>query len=118
MSQIYVDQKKETYVNHITSSEHGDGHHYTVNQETKRNNVDFFICKIDFQEGPINKHGVNGVQNEHLLAILIHRTKALNAKYPCRENAIAITKMEEALMWFEKRTSDRINRGVEGENKK
>ena len=34
--------------------------------------------------------------------------------FACRENAIAITKLEEALMWLEKRTRDREEREVEG----
>jgi hypothetical protein len=34
--------------------------------------------------------------------------------FKCRENAIAITKLEEALMWLRKRTQDREIRGVEG----
>ena len=37
-------------------------------------------------------------------------------KFPCRENAISITKLEEAIMWQEKRTSERIKRGVEGKH--
>lgn len=41
-----------------------------------------------------------------------------NGKYSCRENAITITKIEEALMWQEKRTKDRLARGVEGKNEK
>jgi hypothetical protein len=42
----------------------------------------------------------------------------LNGKFPCRENSIAITKLEEALMWLNKRTADRVKRGVEGKNLK
>jgi hypothetical protein len=38
----------------------------------------------------------------------------LQAKFPCRENSCAITHFEEGLMWLEKRTRDRITRGVEG----
>ncbi|AQN32530.1 hypothetical protein BCP12_118 [Bacillus phage BCP12] len=41
-----------------------------------------------------------------------------NTKFACRENAMAITKLEEALMWLNKRTTDRRNRGVEGTYKK
>ena len=52
-----------------------------------------------------------------LVATGLEMLKFLNAKFPCRENAITITKLEEALMWQEKRTQDRINRGVEGQNK-
>jgi len=42
----------------------------------------------------------------------------LNAKFPCRENAITITKLEEALMWQKKRTENRVSRNVEGKNEK
>ncbi len=72
--------------------------------------------KIDFQEGPVKEKGVNGCQNEDLLKILIQRTKILNKAFPCRENALAITKMQEALFWFQHRTANRIEQGVEGKN--
>jgi hypothetical protein len=70
---------------------------------------------VEFQNGAVKERGVNGVTNEALLAILIHRTQVLNERFPCRENSIAITKMQEALMWFDKRTADREARGVEGQ---
>jgi hypothetical protein len=44
--------------------------------------------------------------------------KYLNDKFPCRENAMTITKLEEALMWQEARTKDRLARSVEGKNLK
>jgi hypothetical protein len=56
----------------------------------------------------------DGTTNEDVLAMLIDRMKYLQAKFPCRENAMVITKLEESLMWLEKRTSDRIKRNVEG----
>lgn len=58
----------------------------------------------------------DGTTNEDLLKVLINRTQYLQSKFPCRENAIALTKMEEALMWFEKRTADRVARNVEGKH--
>lgn len=58
----------------------------------------------------------DGTTNEDLLKVLINRTQYLQSKFPCRENAIALTKMDEALMWFEKRTADRIARNVEGKH--
>jgi len=63
---------------------------------------------------------IDGVTNEEVIKVLIHRIKHLNeklhgGKFKCRENSIAITKLEEALMWLEKRTANRIERGVEGE---
>ena len=72
-------------------------------------------ASILFQNGPIKEVGTNGVTHEALLAILIDRLQHFQAgSYSCRENAIALTKLEEALMWLKKRTEDRVNRGVEG----
>jgi hypothetical protein len=56
----------------------------------------------------------NGTTNEEVLAVLIDRMQYLNTKAPCRENSIVITKLEESLMWLNKRTADRKKRGVEG----
>lgn len=74
-----------------------------------------FIEKIPVGEllGTVN----DGTTNEEVLAVLIDRMKYLQDKFPCRENAIVITKLEESLMWLEKRTSDRVSRGVEGSHK-
>ena len=56
----------------------------------------------------------DGTTNEEILEVLINRLTHLQFKCSCRENAIAITKLEEALMWLNKRTQDRIERNVEG----
>jgi len=56
----------------------------------------------------------DGTTNEEVLAVLIDRIQYLNSKFPCRENAIVVTKLEESLMWLNKRTNDRKARGVEG----
>lgn len=70
---------------------------------------------IVFQNGPIAKVGVNGITHEALLAILIDRLRLFQSgKYACRENALALTKIEEALHWLNSRTRSRIERGVEG----
>lgn len=37
-----------------------------------------------------------------------------SSKFRCRENALAITKLEEALHWLEHRTRARVARGVDG----
>lgn len=71
--------------------------------------------EIFFQKGPIQEAGVNGVSNEALLAIVIDRLESFQqGDFGCRENVIALEKLEEALMWLQKRTRDRIARGVEG----
>lgn len=76
-------------------------------------------AKVKFQKGPIKENGVNGCHNEDLIAIVIDRLQCLNqGDFACRENSIAITKLEEALMWLNKRTLDRRLRGVEGTSQK
>lgn len=70
---------------------------------------------VYFQNGPIKENGVNGCHQEDLLAIVIDRLQHFQAgKYNCRENAIALTKLEECLMWLQKRTANRMTKGVEG----
>jgi hypothetical protein len=68
-----------------------------------------------FQNGPIKEFGVNGITQEALLAIVIDRLKCFQeGPFRCRENAIALTHLEDALMWLQRRTRARIARGVEG----
>lgn len=70
-----------------------------------------------FQKGPIGEKGVNGCQNEDLLAIVVDRLEYFQrGLYNCRENALALTKIQEALHWLDARTKDREERGVEGTN--
>lgn len=59
---------------------------------------------------------LNKCQFTDLIHTSLEICKYLNNKFPCRENAITITKLEEALMWQEKRTQDRVQRNVEGKN--
>ena len=74
---------------------------------------------VNFQNGPINENGVNGVTQEVLLAIVTDRLRSFQAgPYACRENALALTKIEEAQHWLHSRTMARMNRGVEGTSKK
>jgi len=73
------------------------------------------IQTIKFQNGPIKEAGVNGISQEALLAILIDRLKSFQAgEFSTKENSVALTHLETALLWLHKRTRDRIARGVEG----
>lgn len=84
-----------------------EGHHYMVIEGSK-------TVFLDFQRGAVPTNGVNGLTNEALLAVLIHRTCFLDDKFPCEENKVAIMHMQAALNEFNKRTEARIQRGVEG----
>lgn len=71
---------------------------------------------IMFQKGPVKEVGDNGCQNEDILEVLLHRMNCLNKAFPCRENSLVITKLEEALLWLQRRTALRTSQGVEGRN--
>ena len=72
-------------------------------------------CHVVFQNGPIQEAGVNGISQEALLAVVEDRLIGFQSgPYACRENAVALTKLQEAIMWLQKRTRDRMARGVEG----
>lgn len=74
-----------------------------------------FIEKLPSETNPTELITINdGTTNEELLRILIDRMNFLNKAFPCRENSVAITKLDEALLWLGKRTADRIARQVEG----
>lgn len=73
---------------------------------------------ILFQNGPIAEAGVNGITHEALLAIVADRLRCFQAgPFACRENALALTKIEEAQHWLHHRTLARMARGVEGTHK-
>lgn len=93
----------------------GANHEYDViigNGPTK-------ATRISFQNGPIAEAGVNGLTQEVLLAIVADRLRSFQAgPFACRENALALTKIEEAQHWLQSRTIARMRRGVEGTHQK
>jgi len=70
--------------------------------------------KITFYEMHEDGSYENGTTIEEMLRVARERLSQLNNKFPSRQNSLAITKIEEAEMWLENRTKDRIARGVEG----
>lgn len=88
------------------------------NFEVRRVEDDALVCKIHFQEGPVHECGSNGVGDEDLINMVVERLECFQrSPYACRENEIAITKLEEALLWLRKRTEGRVQRGIEGTSK-
>lgn len=70
---------------------------------------------ILFQNGTIPEKGTNGLTQEVLLAIVADRLRSFQSgPYACRENALALTKIEEAQHWLQQRTIARMRRSVEG----
>lgn len=94
-------------------------HHYRIAVPNGTEVARSVCIDIEFQNGPIQEAGVNGISQEALLAIVEDRLQGFQSgPYACRENAIALTKIQEAMMWLQKRTRDRMARGVEGTNEK
>ena len=79
----------------------------------------FVPTTLYFQNGPISEEGVNGITQEVLIAICIDRLRSFQTgHFACRENSIALTKLEEAQHWLHHRTQKRMLRGVEGTHRK
>lgn len=113
---------KYTKVYHEDEPKFNTPHHFEVTKkmiDSKGVAHETLLQRVDFQEGAIKEHGVNGVMNEDLLVMVLTRLEGFqNSDFRCRENDMAITKIEEALMWLRKRTVGRENRGVEGTHQK
>lgn len=84
--------------------------------------VEAIGIKINWQDGPLGRgterKEPNGAFVEGVMQSTIQRLEFFqNSKFKCRENAIAITKLEEALHWLNWRTQRREKLGIEGTHK-
>lgn len=88
----------------------GAYHAYCIDRDGKH------IASIQFQNGPRNDiNSIPGITESDLLEIVRHRLQCFQkGEYATRENACALTHIEEALMWMAKRTEDRAERNVLG----
>ena len=113
--------QKYTYIEHEDDIKYNAPHHFKIYSSaphSREADGPLLLSEINMQEGPVNEIGINGCHNEDLIAIILARLESFQkSEFKCRENACAITKLEEALMWLRKRTSGRENRNVEGTHK-
>ena len=119
MRELNIGTKKHTVVCATDGPEFNANHEYVVSKSKIEDEdspvITTNFADIKFQKGPIKENGINGCHNEDLIAIVIDRLQSFQkSEWSCRENSVAITKLEESLMWLRKRTQDRENRGVEG----
>jgi hypothetical protein len=78
--------------------------------------------RINWQDGPLgrgtDRAEPNGAFVEGVIQAAIGRLQfyqtASGSRFACRENAIALTHLETALLWLQARTADREAREVEG----
>jgi hypothetical protein len=74
---------------------------------------------ITWQDGPLGRDAERKEQNgalvEDVLGACLDRLKYYqSSKFNCPENVLAISQIETALKWLQKRTEDRVKRLVEG----
>ncbi len=73
------------------------------------------LLDIKFQLGPHKDVGINGVAVEDVIGVLIRRLQGFQVSgFASRENALTITKLEEAKHWLMHLTMKRKAQGVEG----
>lgn len=112
---LFTNRYTEVFYESKEYQKYGAPHHFKVTSLPKEDEDTVLLSKVDFQEGPIKEKGINGVNNEDLIAMVLKRLESFQqTKFKCRENEQAINKLEEALMWLRKRTVGREQRGIEG----
>lgn len=101
---------KQGSKNHTIISKHD-----TNNYEVRTTKTDEAIAHIPFQNGATQEADINGLFMEDLLYIVRDRLDGFNqGEWACKENSMAITKIEEALLWLNKRTAERKESGKYG----
>lgn len=103
-------------INVLDKPGHGGAcHEYEIRWDQDDENDIERRMVIAFQNGPIKEHGVNGISGEALLAINIDRLRCFQAgPYASADNQEALGHCESALAALQKRTRERLARGVEG----
>jgi hypothetical protein len=115
---LLTNKYTEVWHEEVEEMQYNAPHHFMVTIAHGAATENKILSYIDFQEGPIKECGVNGVCNEDLITMVITRLEHFQkSEFQCRENALAITKLEEALLWLRKRTMGREKRGIEGTHK-
>ena len=113
-------------------------HFYDKNGNPAGGHTSFTGVEIEWQNGPLaNEDGTrndpSGAFVEGVIAAAIDRLRYYQGegkyaassadrqhsapkegRFRCRQNALAITHLEEALHWCQDRTAERESRGVEG----
>ena len=105
----------------------GVSHYYEIVSKQPADDADpdklsaaVIVGKVQFQESPRNaESSTRGVLDTDLLEIVRDRLIGFQrSEFATRENACALTHIEEALMWLNRRVEDRIERKVLGTDNK
>lgn len=123
MEKLITIQKREKLNNVYAVDEKGNGganHVYLISGVENEENKGTVHEYIRLQNGARKlEDSTHGIIDTDLLEIARHRLQCFQAgPFASRENAIALTHIEEALMWLNRRVEDRIERNVLGTNSK
>jgi hypothetical protein len=123
MEKLSTIQKRENLNQVLVLDEKGNGganHRYSIVDANADGGGYKEYGIIQFQNGARKlEDSVHGVLDTDLLEIVRHRLSCFQqGQFSTRENAIALTHIEEALLWMNKRVEDRIERNVLGTNNK
>ena len=123
MKQLSTIQKREKLNKVFVVDERGNGganHRYEIYPDDVVVEDEEPMAVIQFQNGARKlPDSQRGVLDTDLLEIVRDRLKGFQSgEFATRENACALTHIEEALMWMNKRVEDRIERNVLGTNEK
>lgn len=121
MRELSTIQKREKLNNVYAVDEKGNGganHEYLI--RTSLDGCIQDLASVQFQNGARKETGsIHGVIDTDLLEVVRDRLKSFQSgPFASRENACALTHIEEALMWMNRRVEDRIERNVLGTNNK
>lgn len=116
MEKLSTIQKREKLNDVYVVDGRGNGNAYHKYSISTRSEPSDILSTIQFQNGArYEKPSTIGVLDTDLLEIVRHRLQCFQeGPYATRENALALTHIEEALFWFNKRVEDRIERNVLG----
>ena len=126
MRKLTTIQKREKLNSIYAVDENGNGganHIYEIRPVDDNPDIigeHHILATIEFQNGARKlPDSIAGVIDTDLLEIVRDRLKSFQSgEFASRENAIALTHIEDALMWLNRRVEDRIERNILGTDNK
>ncbi|MFW6007696.1 MAG: ABC transporter ATPase [archaeon] len=108
-----IDITEKTIIYSVGEKENGVSYNYVIKKLNNDGDVKGYQ-EIHFERND-DHVDIDGIHNEDLLKVVLDRLYSYqNGDLSSKQVDITITKLEEALMWMNKRTEDRIKRGVKG----
>lgn len=113
-------ENKLNYVYAVGEKENGGAYHTYRIHKSDSNEYEDYIGKIAFQKGARNDSGSEeGVIDTDLLEVVRHRLQCFQeGEYATEENDKALSHVELALIWLDRRVKDRADRDVLGTTEK